>query len=289
MVRQRGVTLVEVMTSVSVLALVSASLVGGLALANERTEIARQRSIVSGHVRQALEALAFSAGNTPGFTVNSSATETPEALRQSITLVRTAAPVSGRIGLVEVQASGTWQARIGSRTIPQTVAFTTRVLQAPPRTPTPALVTVPATACYLPIQDNANIQPIRINLEAAGMTPGTQIRIRVIGTYLSEEDPWDPGVHTTPTSTLGAMFAGHSTILPASESGGVRNRVPWAIVSGLPQVQGNDQGNTCTEDFQIGASPTTVTVPAGARYLFLGVLDDYYDNSGSVQVEVTRV
>jgi len=138
-------------------------------------------------------------------------------------------------------------------------------------------VTFDPRATYLLTNIDPNAQPAEVlDLAAFGISPGQTITLTSVGViffcdpqYCPQE--FRPGV--------GAVFSSSSTLL----SSNVLNRVPGAIAAGTPWVsQPTYFGGLSTdigEDFRV-FDPTSVTVPAGAKYLFLGIDDQYFgDNS----------
>ncbi len=110
-----------------------------------------------------------------------------------------------------------------------------------------------------------------IVLAGQGLTPGTSIRIEVLGQF-------DGGGGDS--DGLWAVFSSSGTLLDESEL----NRVSDAIDAGEdyespPTFNCGNEPTNISEDF--GCSPeVSVTIPAGATHLFLSAADTYFgDNS----------
>ena len=90
---------------------------------------------------------------------------------------------------------------------------------------------------------------------------------------------------------VAAVFSSTAALLDASNL----NRIPGAIATpGTTDVATNlffsGASNTIGEDFLVPATAEgiAVTIPAGARYLFLGIVDSFYaDNTGHVLVNLS--
>lgn len=130
--------------------------------------------------------------------------------------------------------------------------------------------------------------PVALRLSDFGIAEGDRIRLEVLGDIDN-----GPGGDTF-TFTLG-LFSSSSTLLAPA----LLHRVPGALASdGAPVVTSRtffgDQATDIPEDFGFDQpSGTIVTVPAGARFLFLAKSDELYqDNSdpdGDYGVRLTRL
>lgn len=279
-----GITFIEVMTSMACLALVSASLVGGIAFASERTEIARQRSLVAQHLHQRLEALRAQRLAATTINVNGTANEAVADLPHQVSVAQTAQEVTNKPGLTRITLTGTWNARIGTRVSPQEVRMVTQFIAQLPQPVSECLILVPSTALYLRQNLVTPTVPVIIDLQAYGLMPGSSIRLQTTGSYFTSRSGSTP---TVPSSSLVAMFASQ----PSLTTGALDDhRVPFAVEGGTDfnTATYNTLGADCTEDFLVGSTAVVVTVPRGGRYLIVGVLDDITDNSGSIQLEVRQ-
>jgi type II secretory pathway pseudopilin PulG len=279
-----GITFIEVMTSMACLALVSASLVGGLAFATERTEIARQRSLVAQHLHQRLEALRAERLSATTINVSSTASEAVTDLPHPVSVSQTAQEVAGKPGLTRISLAASWTARLGTRTSPQEVRMVTQFISQLPQPVSECLILVPSTALYLRQNLTTPGVPVIIDLQAYGLMPGSAIRLQTSGTYFTSQSGGNPAV---PSSSLIAMFASQPSLTTGALD---QHRVPFAVDGGtdFDTSSHNTLGADCTEDFLLGSTALVVTIPRGGRYLIVGVLDDISDNSGSIQLEVRQ-
>lgn len=108
--------------------------------------------------------------------------------------------------------------------------------------------------------------PVIVHLEDNGITPGIRLIIKTVGNYINSPSG------STRNDAIG-VFSASSQLLDKSEL----NRVVDAIDAGEERVTENTfQGNLITdivEDFRIDDEPVKITVPAGAKFLFLGNAD----------------
>lgn len=273
-------TLIEVMTAMACLALVSVSLVGGLAFASERLRMAEERGLVANRLRQIMEDLKANPSRSPSLSLTTSTTETVAGVSDSVAVSTKLAVVSGRPGLHELWCQATWNARIGEASKPQTMTLQTFVLRDPPIPKITANLVVKCSNSYLHLDDATAPKPVIVDLLAYGFTEGTQVDIRTVGTYNYNS--------TTTSNSIAAVFSRTNLILGKGEA--TLSRVPDAIETGTDiNTASLGAGVDIPQDFLVGATATRVTVPAGARYLALGVWDSIADSSGSLQVEVAPV
>lgn len=141
-----------------------------------------------------------------------------------------------------------------------------------------------------PVCIDAALAPLVIDLLDLGYTPGTSIRLQRLGDYTltNPEFTHEPFAADAFTN-LGAVFSSSDILLGLDQVNDAQpNRIPGAI--SMPEAAFNDdpaRGNNATPntftanlaanipyDFFVGN--TLITVPAGARYLFVGVPDNYY-------------
>lgn len=278
--RQLGVTLIEVMTAVACLALVSTSLVGGLSFASERMRMAEERGIVANRLRQVMEDLKAAPDRSPTTSLVSNWQESTAGISSPISFSSSLTAVSGKLGLQELSCSAAWNAVIGESTRAQTMTLRTFVLRNPPIPKVGTTLAVKGTNSFLHLNDAANPVPVIIDLLAYGFTEGSSIDLKTTGTYTS-----GPGVTS---GTIVGAFSRTNLALGKGEA--TLSRVPDAIDAGTDINTGSTgAGVNITQDFAIGASATRLVVPNGARYLMVGVYDSVSDNSGSLLLEVTPV
>lgn len=278
--RQLGVTLIEVMTAVACLALVSTSLVGGLSFASERLRMAEERGIVANRLRQVMEDLKAAPDRSPTTSLVTNWQESTAGISSPISFSSSLTAVSGKLGLQELSCSAAWNAVIGESTRAQTMTLRTFVLRDPPIPKVGTTLAVKGTNSFLHLNDAANPVPVIIDLLAYGFTEGSSIDLKTTGTYTS-----GPGVTS---GTIVGAFSRTNLALGKGEA--TLSRVPDAIDAGTDINTGSTgAGVNITQDFAIGASATRLVVPNGARYLMVGVYDSVSDNSGSLLLEVTPV
>ena len=126
----------------------------------------------------------------------------------------------------------------------------------------------PRTAYIHTSSGDPSVDPTPIALASLGVGPGDRIVITRQGSHSSNQ------------TAMGALFSSSTTML----SRDVLNRVPGAIASDGPAVvtgptfQGS-QPTDIPQDFAVSGTGTAVTVPAGAAYLFFGVIDSFYSDN----------
>lgn len=278
--RQLGVTLIEVMTAVACLALVSTSLVGGLTFASERMRMAEERGIVANRLRQVMEDLRASKDRSPNANQADTWQETIEGVSSEVTFDSTLSAVTGKPGLQELSCQAVWNAVIGELSRPQTMTLRTFVLRDPPIPKVGTTLSVKGTNSFLHLNDAVNPVPVIIDLLAYGFTEGTSIDLKTTGSYTS-----GPGV--TSSSIVG-VFSRTNLVLGKGEAS--LSRVPDAIDAGTDINTGaTGAGVNINQDFAVGTSAVRLIVPNGARYLIFGAYDSLSDNSGSLLLEVTPV
>lgn len=278
--RQFGVTLIEVMTALACLALVSVSLVGGLTFASERLRMAEERGLVANRMRQVMEDLRANPNRSFPLNVSTNLSETISGVSSDVQVETKLASVTAKPGLQELWCKATWNARIGESLRPQTMEFQSFVLRDPPIPKLAANLLVKSANSFLHLNDALDPKPVVLDLLAYGFTEGSQIDVRTIGNYTT-----GPGATS---AALIAVFSRTNTILGKDEA--ALSRVPDAIEYGTDFNTGSTgAGVDISQDFLIGSTSARVTVPAGARYILFGVYDSLADNSGSLQVEVSPV
>ncbi len=142
-----------------------------------------------------------------------------------------------------------------------------------------------ARGTYLHTAVDRRQPPQVIDLAALGLAPGDRIQLRRKGSYADNVQP--------ARTRVAAVFSATDT-LRANPIGG-----PWWAFnwSRLPDAidAGSDVGTPRTawllnptdirQDFEVG-SATVVTVPAGARFLFLTPIDNHFDENFSFDLRV---
>lgn len=112
-----------------------------------------------------------------------------------------------------------------------------------------------------------------LNLAGLGLAPGDELLLERLGDFSYGSSFPDNG-----TALLG-LFSSSSLILPSTSG---QFRVPGAIDAGFDVMTGTTffEGlvTDIAQDFFISAS-TTITIPAGAQALFLGVFDSFYSDN----------
>lgn len=180
---------------------------------------------------------------------------------------------------------------------PSDAVLSTSLLRPP--VPESLRLTVPldGRATYLRTDDGDSTgDPAIIDLTAAGLTPGVLLRLSYSGWfYFGGACTGTP----TPLNDVGifAVFSTSSALLPPSEL----HRVPGAIDAGPDYFTGptffSHLPQDIPEDFRVlPSSPDEqnpdgfeIETPAGARYLFIGIGDSWYqDNCGQMEVTVVN-
>lgn len=140
-------------------------------------------------------------------------------------------------------------------------------------------------------EDHA-LAPLIIDLSTLGVGPGDQLHLEQLGTFTYTI--YDVNFQTYGTETaraLEAVFSSSAELRSSSEL----HRVPGAIGIGLvyptPSTLFKNLSTDIPEDFWV--RDITVTIPAGARYLFVAVPDSWYkdnlDANGDFGVRITPV
>jgi hypothetical protein len=159
-------------------------------------------------------------------------------------------------------------------------------------------ITVPIdpTATFLLTHQDPDAAGARpIDLEEVGLKPGDNVALRAVGDLcFSVFDPRGCANAEIAFEMIGVFSATSSLLAP-----NLLNRVPDAIAAGTPTltfVTLFDQLPTdIGEDFVVAHSPfsSVVTIPEGARYLFVAVKDSFYgdndDPDGDLAVTIDRV
>jgi type II secretory pathway pseudopilin PulG len=274
--KNRGMTFVEVMTAIACLALVSASLVGGLAFAAERTELARQRSLVAEEAKRRLEALKAAKSASPNLSEQATVVDLVTGMSHQVTFSHSVSNDATKTGLVNLSLTANWTSRAGERTIPHELRLSTKVYVSPPTPLTDCLIKVDGKSSTF--QHSGPPLPTIIDLSAYGLLPGMTITLQTSGSYST-------GSGTS--SSLTGVFASQDLVLSPPV---LSHRIPFAIDAGtdVSTSASSSLGQDYPEDFLIGGGLMTIAVPAGARFLLVGVLDDPADNSGSIQLEVKK-
>jgi hypothetical protein len=158
----------------------------------------------------------------------------------------------------------------------------------------PVMPVDPKSTFLLTSQDSA-VDPLFINLGPSGLNIPAASTINI--TAFGYQCYFTPSNACTPYSAyIGGVFDSNTTILPQAYNPANINRLPGAISSGLPDVNhtflNTFYGNHSTTnpfDFLIPmGGGVNVTIPEGAQYLVVGILDSYFaDNSGNPAVQIT--
>lgn len=139
-------------------------------------------------------------------------------------------------------------------------------------------------ATYLRAQADNPVNPVIIDLEDLGIAPGFTVELESNGQYYRNSAD-------QPSVRVGAVFSTSHTVYPADSA----HRVPGAIDAGddvlTDNTQNGDLPTDIEEDFTIQPDGRTVTVPDGAKFLMLGIHDDYMadntDAPGGFSIKVT--
>lgn len=271
-------TLIEVVTALSCLALVSVSLVGGLTFASERLRMAEERGLVASRMRQVMEDLRANPDRSFPLNLTSTVDEALPGVSSQVKIETKLASVTAKPGLQELWCRASWDARIGESLRPQTMEFQSFVLRDPPIPKLTANLLVKATNSFLHLNDPLDPRPVVLDLMAYGFTEGSTIDVRTTGSYTT-------GPSAT-SAALTAVFSRTNLFLGRDEAN--LSRVPDAVDYGTDiDTSSTGAGVNIAQDFLVGSSTVRLTVPAGARFLLFGVYDSLVDNSGSLQVEVS--
>jgi hypothetical protein len=151
-------------------------------------------------------------------------------------------------------------------------------------------VPVNANATYLRTNEEYNsFNTVPLSLEALNIKAGDRIRLKRLGsfTYYSGCPGCNPPIPPDPENALFmiGVFSASDVLLPASQ----QNRVQDAIEAGLPSIitWSTLFGNLPTDQFGDFLIFTTVevTVPVGAKYLFIAGLDDFYSDNADFDTD----
>jgi hypothetical protein len=142
-----------------------------------------------------------------------------------------------------------------------------------------------ARGTYLHTALDQRRAPQVIDLAALGIAPGERVQLRRKGSY-------SDNVQAGRTRVAG-VFSATSSLRDNPIGGPFWNfswsRLPDAIDAGsdvaTPRTLWLLNPTNIREDFEIGSS-TVVTVPAGARYLFLSPIDNHFDENFSFDLRV---
>lgn len=131
------------------------------------------------------------------------------------------------------------------------------------------------SSTYLHTNQDASGDAVAIDLAALGITPGTHLRLHNPGDY-------DLGPYDDQWVTMIGIFSATSTLLDESNL----DRVADAIPAGFDCVTGETWFGTeptdVVADFLVtgpNQSDVTITVPAGAAFLFVTAHDSWYQDN----------
>jgi hypothetical protein len=130
----------------------------------------------------------------------------------------------------------------------------------------------PRSAFLRTIDNDAPEPPLILDLQALGIAPGSRVLLERLGSYSFVPTPPEDGLRII------GVFSSSTTLLATN----VQFRVPGAIGVGI-DFQSQPLGSTVTdipEDFRV--ENLRVTVPAGARYLFVAGVDVFYSDNRDV-------
>lgn len=190
--------------------------------------------------------------------------------------------------------------QIGSVSIPSTVQMTLRSSNEPPLVSAELAAECGASwalqgseldygmnarGTYLHSVLDQRQPPQRIDLAELGVAPGDRIQLRRKGSY-------SDNLQTNRTRIAG-VFSATSQLRENPIGGPFWNfnwsRLPDAIDAGrdvsTPRTLWLLNPTDIRQDFEIGGT-TVVTVPAGARYLFLTPIDNHFDENFSFDLRV---
>jgi hypothetical protein len=149
-----------------------------------------------------------------------------------------------------------------------------------------AIVGVAPNATFLRT-DSSDPAPftVPVALDSVGIAPGDRVRFERLGAYRYTAS------ELLLSSAVIGLFSSSATLLENS----LLNRVPGALATGFtiatPRTFATNLATDIPHDFDAGDS--LVTVPAGARFLFLSTLDSlYFDNTpapGGFAVRLTVI
>ncbi|MBA4293647.1 hypothetical protein C0431_11845 [bacterium] len=277
--KRRGWTLVENLTAATCLVVVAASVGNAVGFSAARTNFEKQRSVVVSRVRSDIgetEAMSrLGAAPVSGVTQISSLYGVPAGF----SLARTVTEDTANKGRYFVEWEGKWTTD-RENVVRVSSAVTVSLGQ---------IVTVNPKSTF---GVNYNIpadMPVAIDLEARGIVPGDRITLAPVNTWTA----WGSNPPPAWLAGLVALFSSTNEVLPAFS---LVERVPGAVpVAAGPGFVTGDRWSLAagfpTATFQVSSnnpglrSSTSVVVPAGARYLFVGVGDIPYhtDNRSSLE------
>jgi len=151
-----------------------------------------------------------------------------------------------------------------------------------------SIVVVNVAATYQRTSDDPFAQnTVPVSLSSLGLQPGDEISMQAFGDFCYYASNCFKFI--VPPSPILGLFSTSSTLLSSS----LLNRVPGAIGGvGTPAFSGPTySGNLPTDipqDFLIPQIPrsTDITIPAGANFLFLSVIDSLYSDNVDRDQEV---
>lgn len=135
-------------------------------------------------------------------------------------------------------------------------------------------------ATYLRVNTDNALNAAPIDLFAIGITPGDTISLTRLGDYARGNPPFDSDIYMD----LSGVFSSSNVLGPAGDL----HRVTGAIDAGTdlftPPTFSGSLPTDIAEDFQISnitgtSSSITIDVPTGARYLFVGPFDVYFQDN----------
>lgn len=164
------------------------------------------------------------------------------------------------------------------------------LLRASPRICAQITIPLNSQATYLlTFADPNALNAPPIDLSLLGLHAGDAITLQVTGDLAYCRFVFCQGLQNEiPPYQAAGVFSSTSTLLSADQL----NRVPGAIASNGPPI---NTGNTyngslstdISQDFNIGvagnpfnSSPTLLTIPTGASFLFAAVVDSFYGDNG---------
>jgi hypothetical protein len=157
----------------------------------------------------------------------------------------------------------------------------------------PIFYSVDPTGTYLRVDPDSTgyTSPLFIDLSALGLSPGTAIALQTLGDFSYQSG--GPEV----SLALGASFVNLAAVNP--------DKSLLYRLSNILELVGNPIGagnvtyphGLATDiewDFEVPtAAPTIVTIPTGATYLAVGVVDSWYDDNtdpnGNLRISIEQV
>lgn len=131
------------------------------------------------------------------------------------------------------------------------------------------------------VDNDAAEVPTIIDLASLGIAPGSRVLLERFGSYSFGPEPDETGIRVI------GVFSSSTTLLPTTQ----QFRVPGAIGVGIdfPSQMLGENPSDIPEDFRL--ENLRITVPAGARYLFVGGVDIFYrdnrDLDNDLKVRIT--